>query len=239
MKRSFFRTLLLIPVLTLLSACQNPPPSQDSCNFVLNSLNRRVSWARTPIQFYIDAASFEGPDELKYHKAIQEAMDVWNAEFETPVFELVGVTTALPAPRIGLDGRVTPDTFNAIYSVEKSVFENTSMRDEQARTSISYVGDFISEADILIDGSERFYFEDQAISASQGLIQFKSLMIHEFGHVLGLGHVDDPSVNSVMYPRLQYGQMRPAPLLVASSSGEEQVTFLLPEVDRNSLSCEY
>lgn len=229
-------------MLTTLAACQNPPPAEDSCNFVQNSFQRRVSWARLPVRFYLDKSSFAPDDQEKadiYYNAVKEAMDVWNAQFEQPVLELIGRTDDLPDPRLNESGRVIADGYNGIYRVERSVFENTNVKDEQARTSISFRGDFIYEADILIDASESFYFEDRALDPSQGLIQFKSLLIHEFGHALGLGHVDDPSVGSVMYPKLQFGEMRPAPLVTKSAEGEDVTSLELPEIDKESMSCEY
>ncbi len=240
MKRSLTRSLLLLPFL-LLTACPNPPPAEESCNFVQNSFQRRVSWAKLPVKFYIHKGSFAGPNEDDYYIAIKEAMDVWNAKFDQPVLELLGRTDdeKLKPARLNDQGRVIADGYNAIYRVDRDVFENTSVKDEQARTSISFRGDYIYEADVLIDASERFYFEDVAIQASEARVQFKSLMIHEFGHVLGLGHIEDPSVDSVMYPKLQFGEMRPAPITTQSADGTEVSRLELPEIDFESMSCEY
>ena len=215
------RLIALIPILFSLVACTNPPPAEESCNFVQNSFKRRVSWARTPIKFYADKTITD-----EQYKGVLDAMEVWNQEFDRPVFELIGRTgdtKGLPAPRLNAEGRVISDGYNGIYRVEKAVFANTSEKDEQARTSISYRGDFIYEADILIDGSEQFYYQDLATQASDKKIQFKSLLIHELGHVLGLGHVEIAGVESVMYPKLQFGQLRNE----------------LGDIDRDSLACEY
>ncbi len=239
MKRLLLRSLTMIFALTALSACQNPPPAEDSCNFVQNSFNRRVSWARVPVKFYLDKGSFSGENADAYYHAVVEAMDVWNAQFEQPVLELIGRTEDLPAPRLNESGRVIADGYNGIYRVDRAVFENTNVKDEQARTSISFRGDFIYEADVLIDASESFYFDDVSIQATDGMIQFKSLMIHEFGHVLGLGHIEDPGVGSVMYPKLQFGEMRPAPIVTKNAEGEDVAMLELPEIDKDSMSCEY
>ncbi len=211
-------SILLITTLFMLTACPNPPPAEEACNFVQNSFNRRVSWIRFPIRFYADDSI---SDDM--FRGIVEAMNVWNEEFNQPVFELIGRTHNLPNPRLSGQGQVIPDGYNGIYVVSSETFENTASKDEQARTSISFRGDYIYESDILIDSSEEFYFEDAAIQATSGLVQFKSLMVHELGHVLGLGHIDTPGLNSVMNSRLQYGQFRTE----------------LSEVDRASLSCEY
>ena len=117
----------------------------------------------------------------------------------------------------------------------------------RARASISFRGDYIYEADVLIDVSEAFYFEDEALPASSGRIQFKSLIIHELGHVLGLAHVEEGGTNSVMFPKLQFGQLRPTLTPLVNASGEKQLNaqgqevlgLQLPEIDRDSLACEY
>lgn len=218
MLKQILNSILLIASFITLLGCSNPPPAEDSCNFVQNSFNRRVSWVRFPIRFYADDSI---TDDM--YRGIVSAMNVWNEEFNQPVFELIGRTHDLPTPSLSGQGQVVPDAFNGIYMVSKETFENTATKDEQARTSISFRGDYIYESDILIDGSEEFYFEDAAIQSNSGKVQFKSLMVHELGHVLGLGHIDEPSLNSVMNSRLQYGQLRTE----------------LSEVDRSSLSCEY
>lgn len=237
----------LFSSLLFLTACPNPPPAEDPCNFVQNSLKRRVSWARTPIVLYVDDSLLSidvgERGELAALDSLSEAVEFWNDQFDTPVFNLVGLTDQLPDPQLAADGRVIPDTFNGIYVVEPQVFRNTTGRDEQARTSINFRGDFIYEADILIDSSERFYFEDQNQPAGLGEVQFKSLMIHELGHVLGLGHVEIDGTDSVMYPRLQFGQMRPQPTIsqegVVQLNSSGATALELPEVDQGSLACEY
>lgn len=213
--------ITLAPLLLMLIACSNPPPAEDSCNFVQNAFSRRVSWARLPIQMY---ANKNLSDEMV--EGIREAMQVWNDELGYTAFELVGnrrTQDLLPDPQVGEDGRTPADGFNMIYLVGPEYFERSQGRDEQARTSINYRGDYIYEADILLDNSEDYYFNDLRLSVNSQQTQFKSLLVHELGHVLGLGHIDIAGVNSVMSSRLQYGELRTE----------------LFDVDRESLSCEY
>lgn len=217
MKLKFSSWLLLIPVAMIFLGCGRNLPSEEACNFVVNSASRRVSWVRMPVRFYVDDTL---SDEQYY--GIQAAMDVWNAQFTKPVFELIGMTTQLPQPMLTADGKVVADGYNGIYIVDQSVFTNTSEKDEQARASLSFRGDYIFEADILIDGSENFYIGDEPKAASEGLLEFKSLLIHELGHVLGLEHIEGPG-NPVMQSKLRYGEVR----------------HDISDTDFDSLACEY
>ena len=192
-------------------------PAEESCNFVVNSASRRVSWVRMPVKFYVDDSL-----TVEQMEAIEDAMDIWNEKFDSTVLQVIGITKQLPQPMLSPDGKMVSDGYNGIYIVDESIFTNTVEKDEQARTNLSFRGDFIFEADILIDGSENFYIGDKEKSSSEGLLEFKSLMVHELGHVLGLEHIEGPG-NPVMQPRLRYGEVR----------------HDLSEADFESLACEY
>ena len=192
------RTYFFMALSFLMMACQNSLPAEQSCNFVVNQQGRRLSWARSPIVFHMDQDSFaQNPDRAGYRQEILEAMEFWNEEFSEPVFRLVDTPREAGQPHIKpqFDGRgqVIPDGFNTIYMVDKEVLAQTGNNthlDEQARATISSRGDHIYEADILIDASEKFYFEDESRDREanpENRIHFRSLMIHELGHALGLG----------------------------------------------------
>ena len=213
-KKTFIWIVLAVTLVA--GGCGQQPPPEESCNFVQNQFGRRVSWARMPIQFYTDQSISD-----KQHHEIIAAMKVWNDHFDRPVFELIGRTSDLAPPKMDGEGKVVSDGYNGIYMADPNLFENSSKKDEQARTSISFRGDFIFESDILIDSSESFFYEDFEVRSSTGKVHFKSLMIHELGHALGLGHIE--GVPSVMDPKLQFGQHR----------------IEITEADFESLSCEY
>lgn len=214
----------------VLCGCADQPPAEEACNFVQNRMNRRVSWARMPIVFYADS-NITAQQETE----IREAMAIWNDLFKpNKVFELVGRSKQLPQPVMN-NGEVIPDGYNGIYIANKDIFENSNVKDEQARTSISFRGDFIYESDILIDESESFFYANNEIKSSEGKISFKSLIVHELGHVLGLEHIEEQGyalsaksdanvlVPSVMNPKLQNGEYR----------------VDITDKDFDSLACEY
>jgi len=171
----------------LLAACGKTPPAEESCNFIMNRFNRRVSWAETPIRFYADSSINDN-----MYRDIIEAMEIWNRQFDRPVFEMIGRTNALPGIRLDTKGETVPDGYNGIYVVSPEIFNNTEDHDEQARTSISYRGDYIYEADILIDASESFFYGSSygySLVDISRKVSFLSLMVHELGHAFGLWHI--------------------------------------------------
>ncbi len=205
--------------LMLLAGCAKPPASEESCNFILNKFHRRVSWAETPIRFYVD----DSINSNQYND-ILKAMEIWNKQFDEPVFEMIGRTNALPNVIIDDEGETVPDGYNGIYLASADIFNNSPTEDEQARTSLSYSGDNIYEADILIDSSERFFYGsgNATLMERHHKVSFLSLMVHELGHVLGLNHIKE-NAKSVMFPRLNFGEYRAT----------------ITDSDYESLLCEY
>ncbi|MCJ8276877.1 MAG: hypothetical protein MJK18_08550, partial [Bdellovibrionales bacterium] len=177
MKNKLFHWLIFIPVAIIFLGCGNQNlPAEESCNFVVNKANRRVSWVRMPVQMYAD-------DSLSWEQveAVEYAMEVWNRQFDRDVLQLIGRTDQLPVPKLNSEGKVISDSYNGIYVVDQSVFVNSEGRDEQARASLSFRGDYIFEADILIDASEDFYIAEDENDRQDGKVEFISLMIHELG----------------------------------------------------------
>ncbi len=193
-----------------LQACGLRPEPQESCNFVQNGDQQRVSWgAQTPVLLYIHEDSVH----RDYYEAMKSAAEVWNKSVGRDVLKIAGVTRKGPSN--------VPDGVNLI-SFQRD-WDGDPL--EQARTTIWWAGEKIYEADIKIN--ERFkFFGGNTPEADK--IDMQSLMIHEFGHVLGLKHVDVPP--SVMVPTLASA---------SSSRPESGFRRKLSEIDKKSVGCEY
>ncbi len=187
-----------------IQACAPQFDSQESCTFVQNSYGERVSWkGQLPIVIYAHTTFPE-----QYLGAIQDAVEYWNRAKGEELFRYGGRDSGPDQARY--DGR------NIIYWRSSWEANKTS---EQARTQIQWEGNRILDADILINNKDfDFYYTDVT---SSGAIHIGSILVHEFGHVLGLAHNDnEPSVMGT-YLRAQ--------------TVREEIT----QADLRYMSCEY
>ena len=196
-----------------LQACAKKPTPQDSCNFVQNSDMQRVSWgSQTPVIMYIDSSV---PD--KYNDAIRTAADSWNKTVGHEVIKIGGTTS---------EGEQSlPNGTNVIYFQHDWDGPTT----EQARTTIFWAGNRIYEAHVKINSRFRFFAGDNPVIGS---LDMQSLVLHEFGHVLGLKHAPTTpaSPQSVMVPTLS-----------GATVVDENAAFrrIPSDFDTASVACEY
>lgn len=130
------------------------------------------------------------PIELR--PAIYDAARAWSEAFGRELIRIVG------------------SSYNVIYM---SSAWDQSRPFEEANTRISWYDNTIYQANVYVNAANfQFYYE-----TGYG-IEFKSLMIHELGHVLGLDHSE-----GVMSPILPYDTVR----------------WNIDEAILNNLKCEY
>lgn len=193
--------IYLISLLLSITACAEIP--QKPCNFMLNKNGQRVSWGRhTPIKLHIDNSV---PGE--YLDAINNAAQVWNEGAGHEVIRIVGWTSATYSPRT--------DGVNLISFRDKW----SEQHNQQAVTNVWWQSSTIYETDVVVN------IENFSLSFSNkpqtGKVDIESLLIHEFGHVLGLDH--NETAGSVMNAHLDSGYLRRN----------------LSTADLKSISCEY
>ena len=203
---------VIVAVMVAIQACAPKQESEVGCNFVLNSIGQRVSWgAQTPVKLLVHESV-----PAQYNDALKSAAKTWN--------DLVG-RQVIVIDQFGVSGLAEPskDGLNVIHMMND--WDEDRYRTEQARTSIYWQGAQIVEADIRIN-DVGFDFSVSSPTPS-GYVDFESLMVHEFGHVLGLAHAEIDG--SVMAATLARG---PSPEALRRN--------IDPSVDySNSLACEY
>ncbi len=188
-----------------MQACGVDIKPEPSCNFVQNSKLQRVSWKGQLAKMYIHSSV-----PVQFHRNIREAAEVWNQQVGYKVISIESIVSGKASP--------SQDGYNIIYWMS-SVWE-ANKKTEQARTTIYWKGSHIYEADIRINAkNHRFSSEIGPLNTK---VDFYSLMVHEFGHVLGLAHVNEEKP-SVMHAHLSNGKERRE----------------LYSLDKDTLSCEY
>jgi hypothetical protein len=179
--------------------------SQDSCNFVQNSQGIRVSWkSSTPFHLIITA---NVPTD--FDSAIIQAATTWN--IRKPM-NLIEIHRDNSYPTVASE-----DGVNGIYWMTEWAADQP---DQQARTSIKWDISKLVDSDIKIN-AKNFKFYKTGDPNPAGKINIESLMLHEFGHAMGLKHLN--AGGSVMQPTLSSATDRNEPA----------------QVDLNSLNCEY
>lgn len=192
-----------------MQACSRALPPQESCNFVQNPEQQRVSWnKKLPIPLKIHSSV---PPEA--YAAIDRAVEEYNRDLGggREIFRII---------ERGMTGPLEPrkDGNSVIYWYTSW---DANRPTEQARTTIYWTGVQIFEADIRINATPdkfKYYFGSDTTFSD---LDLTSLLVHEFGHALGLAH--NAASGSVMNYSLNDGQDRRK----------------LGSIDLNSLKCEY
>lgn len=185
MKTSIKILNVLMPVLLLANGCQRDFGSESPCGFE-TSRGLRLNWNKLPIWFYIHR---DVPSQAT--GAIARSAATWNKAIGYEAIKIV-VGTTVTAPAF--------DGMNVIYY-------RTQWNDDHNKEAVTHMinsGSLLYDTDIDINGDDWFFRYDGVPTGWE--VDFESLMLHEFGHTLGLGHNSD--LMSVMSPYLPQGDVR-------------------------------
>jgi predicted Zn-dependent protease len=162
--------------------------NQKSCEgFAANTLGQSLSWsAKFPIVLYPDANVPE-----QFIESIKNAAKTWNKAVGFSAFQIGDVSTQTNPP--AQDGK------NIIYWLNSW---GDKSPDLQATTLLYWNDAGTDEADMLIN-AQNF---KHSTNPNDDELDTESLVLHELGHILGLGHISLPS--SVMAERLPFGTTR-------------------------------
>lgn len=182
--------------------------SQDACNFITTTVlanSLRISWkTSTPVTFIITSSV-----PIEYDAEIKAAATKWNATLQKNLILVVRDD--------GFRNSPGTDRTNAIYW---SSDWDSDQPSQQARTAVRWDISKLIDADIRIN-AKNFTFSKTDDASLQGKVNLESLLVHEFGHAMGLMHIAESS--SVMQTHLASGALRNQP----------------GAVDARSMNCEY
>lgn len=186
-------------------ACERLPQAELPCGFTQNEWKQRVSWNnKLPV-----SVTIHGSVPEQYQKAIISAGQQWDQAVGKSLLKISASTDKNNAyPK--------KDDRNVIYWMTD--WPSSESR-TQGTTGVYWLNNQITEADIKINAKNFKYFVDQPQSYNE--INLESLMVHEFGHFLGLKHRE--SNETVMYPTLMANVFRNIPF----------------DSDKQAIRCEY
>lgn len=188
----------------LVTSCGPQRIDRQDCGFYMEH-KRRIGWANSsfPIVFYIDDSV---PKEFILQ--ITEAAEEWEKVTDKHFFIF---TTNKPVATFIQDIlELSVNTISASTELESTT---------NAVTKFNWVFPYLINADIVINLTDKSWDLDDDINP--GMTSLKGVMMHEFGHALGLRHNENDNT-SIMYPYSKTGQ-----------------PMLMNETDISNINCHY
>ena len=167
----------VLPALLILATALTAPVPVHAYlkfGFRIGSETVDVKWATTPVRYFVNERDIAGVTAADFRAAVSRATATWQAvPGVTLRFEDLGFTTAAP---VGLDGRNTlgfldrPDLDRVLGATSLLLDSSTGA---------------LVEADIFFN--TRFQWS-VAPQGEAGRVDLESVVLHELGHFVGLGH---------------------------------------------------
>jgi hypothetical protein len=144
------------------------------------------SWTRdrtVVLQLSLGGATFLSDGSASFNEVAQDALNIWN-----PYLAHLSLTAVSPSPVAPASG---DDEHSAFFS--DTVFGDAFGKGVLAITALSFRNDVFEESDTIFNSA--FTWDSYRGSLREGIIDFRRVALHEFGHTLGLDHPDDAGQN--------------------------------------------
>jgi hypothetical protein len=171
MSRPVWRLMLGAAIAVTLQA---PAHAYLKFGFRVGDRTVDVKWGQQPIRYFVNERDIEGVTAADFRAAVGRAAATWQgAEGAQVSFELMGTTAAPPGL---IDGRTTlgfldrPDLDRVLGATSLLIDSTTGS---------------IVEADVFFN--TRFPWS-VAPAGETGRVDLESVVLHELGHLMGLGH---------------------------------------------------
>ena len=181
----------------LLQPASSPAGSSSARQYVYNN----YKWPTTDIRFFVNANTQQAGGDNSSHDdflaAIRRAANTWTYAAEADInFNYAGSTTST---KVGFNGA------NEIVFVNDGLVDGAGNNRPLATALVFYMKSTIVETDIKINDAYTWY---AAGSLSTAEFDLQSVVLHELGHWLGLGHDEDDQ--AVMYAQMATGIVKRA-----------------------------
>ena len=153
------------------STCQDH--SALSSGYLVSFQCQALSWGNFPVKLHLD------PNLPQiFFDAFDQATKEWNQELGFVVFELA----------------IEKSTYNNVQILSSHEWTTSGgTLDQQARTLYKYVDNKFISTDIVFNGKLQF-----SLDSTLNSVHLPTLVKHELGHVLGLSHVDEGLMQTVL-----------------------------------------
>lgn len=181
----------------LLQPASTPAGSSSARQYVYNN----YKWPTTDVRFFVNAntqqAGGDNGSQDDFLAAIRRAANTWTYAAEADInFTYAGSTTST---KVGFNGA------NEIVFVNDGLVDGAGNNRPLATALVFYMKSTIVETDIKINDAYTWY---AAGSLSTAEFDLQSVVVHELGHWLGLGHDEDDQ--AVMYAQMATGIVKRA-----------------------------